>query len=211
MKTRHIIGASVALMALPMAAKAQSFSLDAGFAANLVVAADGFDHVENFGEGYVVGSYAGFFAGLYIASLYEDPADDYELELSLGYGNELANGLTYSLTYTAYYLEDSYQNYDLTLGLGYAISETVGIGAEFAYDPDSEDLDTSVSLSYVFTDKIAGYVLLGQDMSNDIYGEIGVSYAITDEAAFSLLYENAENADATISFILSYDFNVFGG
>lgn len=63
----------------------------------------------------------------------------------------------------------------------------------------------------MFTDKIAGYVLIGQDMSNDIYGEIGVSYAITDEAAFSLLYENAENADATISFILSYDFNVFGG
>lgn len=87
----------------------------------------------------------------------------------------------------------------------------MGIGAEFAYDPDSEDLDTSVSLSYVFTDKIAGYVLLGQDMSNDIYGEIGVSYAITDEAAFSLLYENSESADATISFILSYDFNVFGG
>jgi len=114
-------------------------------------------------------------------------------------------------TYTAYYLEDDYQNYDLTLGLGYALSDTVGLGAEFAYDPDSEDLDTSVSLSYVFTDKIAGYVLLGQDMSNDIYGEIGVSYAITDEAAFSLLYENAESADATISFILSYDFNVFGG
>lgn len=210
MKTRNIIGASLAIMALPVAAKAQSFSLDAGFAANMVVEADGFDHVENFGEGYVVGSYAGFFAGLYIASLY-DAAEDYELELSLGYGNELANGLSYSLTYTAYYVEDDYNAYDLTLGLGYALSDTVGIGAEFAYDPDSEDLDTSVSLSYVFTDKIAGYVLLGQDMSNDIYGEIGVSYAITDEAAFSLLYENSESADATISFILSYDFNVFGG
>ncbi len=66
-------------------------------------------------------------------------------------------------------------------------------------------------VSYAFSDVISAYALIGQDMSNDIYGELGVSYAITDEAAFSVLYENAENADATISFILSYDFNVFGG
>ncbi|MFU8881461.1 MAG: hypothetical protein ACNA7Q_03770 [Rhodobacterales bacterium] len=211
MKKHNIIGASLALMALPMAAQANSFSLDAGFAANMVVEADGFDHVENTGEGYLEGSYAGFFAGVWIGSLYKDPTDDYELELYLGYGNELSNGFGYSLTYTAYYLEDSYQNYDLTLGLGYAINDAVEIGAEFAYDPDSEDLDSSVFVSYAFSDAISAYALIGQDMSNDMYGELGVSYAFTDEAAFSLLYENAESADATISFILSYDFNVFGG
>ncbi len=213
MKKTTLLGAAAALLALPVAAQAESFSLDAGVAATYTVTADGFDHVENYGEGYVEGSYNGLFGGIWLASLYEDPTYDYELELYAGYGNELASGLSYSLTATAYYLEDNYDDYYVTLELGYGLSDTLSLGGAVEFYPDSDITDVSASVEYAFSDAISAYVLLGtvDDAVDYNYAEVGASYGFAEGAAFSLLYEDADNADATLSFILSYDFNVFGG
>lgn len=213
MKKTNIIGATLAMLALPVAAQAQEFSLDAGIAANYVVLADSFDEDAIFGEGYIEGSYAGFFGGLYLGSV-DDGTYDYDMEIYAGYGNELASGLSYSLTLTGYYEESDYVDYDVALGLGYGISDAISVGGEIAYAPDSEITDVSASVEYAFSDAISAYVLLGtvdDSAGNYNYAEVGASYGFAEGAAFSLLYEDADNAASTLSFILSYDFNVFGG
>jgi hypothetical protein len=210
MKKTNIIGATLAMLALPVAAQAQEFSLDAGIAANYVVLADSFDKDSTFGEGYIEGSYAGFFGGLWLGSVYDDTYD-YDMEIYAGYGNELASGLSYSLTLTAYYIESDYDSYDVTLGFGYGLSDALSIGTDIAYEPDLKEVDVSVFADYAINDAFSVSALIGQDYAGDTYGELGVSYGFAEGAAFSVLYENAESADATVSFILSYDFNVFGG
>jgi|GEM_PF-5158046 len=214
MKKTNIIGATLAMLALPVAVQAQEFSLDAGIAANYVVLADSFDEDSIYGEGYVEGSYAGFFGGLWLGSV-DGGAYDYDMEIYAGYGNDLASGLSYSLTLTGYYEDSDYADYDVTLGLGYGISDAISVGGEIAYAPDSEVTDVSASVGYAFSDAISTYVLLGtvdDSTGGDYnYAEVGASYGFAEGAAFSLLYEDADNAASTLSFILSYDFNVFGG
>jgi len=213
MKTTSLFGAAVALLALPLAAQAEGFSLDAGVAGTYTVTGDGFDHVENYGEGYVEGSYSGFFGGIWIASLYEDLTNNYEMELYAGYGNELDSGLSYSLSATAYYLENSYDDYYVTLELGYGITDAISLGGAVEYYPDLDETDISASVEYAFSDAISAFVLLGtiDGVADSNYAEVGASYSFAEGAAFSVLYEDAEAADSFVTFILSYDFNVFGG
>lgn len=213
MKTTNMIGAAVAMLALPVAVQAQDLSVDAGVAAYYIVEGDGFDYLSSNGEGYVALSYAGVTAQIFAESVYKDPTADYNLELSLGYGNELASGLSYDLTLTGYYIEDAYDDYSVTLGLGYGITDAISLGGAVEYYPDTELTDVSASVEYAFSDAISAYVLLGtvDGVSNSNYAEVGASYGFAEGAAFSLLYEDAEAAASTVSFILSYDFNVFGG
>lgn len=215
MKTTKMIGAAAALLALPVAAQAQVVSVDAGIAAYYIVEGDSFDFDSSNGEGYVALSYAGITAQIYAESVYDDPTADYLMELSLGYGNELASGLSYDLTLTGYYIEDSYDDYSVTLGLGYGLTDAISIGGAVEYFPDSEITDASASVEYAFSDAISAYVLLGtvdeSGAGSYNYAEVGASYGFAEGAAFSLLYEDADNAASTVSFILSYDFNVFGG
>jgi hypothetical protein len=215
MKTTNMIGAAVAMLALPVAAQAQDLSIDAGVAAYYIVEGDGFDFSSSNGEGYVALSYAGVTAQIYAESVYDDPAADYNMELSLGYGNELASGLSYDLTLTGYYIEDAYDDYSVTLGLGYGISNAISLGGAVEYYPDSEITDVSASVEYAFSDAISAYALLGTvdetGAGSYNYAEVGASYGFAEGAAFSVLYEDADNAASTVSFILSYDYNVFGG
>ena len=213
MKTTNMIGAAVAMLALPVAVQAQGLSVDAGVAAYYIVEGDGFDYLSSNGEGYVALSYAGVTAQIFAESVYKDPTADYNLELSLGYGNELASGLSYDLTLTGYYIEDAYDDYSVTLGLGYGITDAISLGGAVEYYPDTELTDVSASVEYAFSDAISAYVLLGtvDGAANSNYAEVGASYGFAEGAAFSLLYEDAEAAASTVSFILSYDFNVFGG
>jgi hypothetical protein len=215
MKKANMIGAAAALLALPVAAQAQSVSVDAGVAAYYIVEGDGFDFASSNGEGYVALSYGGVTAQIFAESVYDDPAADYNLELSLGYANELASGLSYDLTLTGYYIEDSYDDYSITLGLGYGLTDTISLGGAVEYYPDSEITDASASIEYAFSDALSAYVLLGTVDESGAgtynYAEVGASYGFADGAAFSVLYEDADNAASTVSFILSYDFNVFGG
>ena len=215
MKTTNMIGAAVAILALPVAVQAQDLSVDAGIAAYYTVEGDGFDFSSNTGEGYVALSYAGVTAQIFAESVYDDPTADYNLELSLGYGNELASGLSYDLTLTGYYIEDAYDDYSVTLGLGYGITDAISVGGAVEYAPDTEVTDVSASVEYAFSDAISAYALLGTvDDSTDgdyNYAEVGASYGFAEGAAFSVLYEDADNDQSFVSFILSYDFNVFGG
>lgn len=215
MINRNLVGAAVAMFALPVAAQAQDVSVDAGIAAYYYVEGDSFDFLSSNGEGYVALSYAGITAQVYAESVYDVPGVDYLMELSLGYSNELANGLGYGLTLTGYYIEDDYADYSVTLGLTYAVSDAVTVGGDLEYFPDSEITDFSASVGYNFTDAISAYVLLGTvDVSGGgsfNYAEVGASYGFAEGAAFSVLYENSDITPSTVAFILSYDFNVFGG
>lgn len=215
MKTTNMIGAAVALLTLPVAAQAQDVSVDAGIAAYYIVDGEDFDFNSSNGEGYIALSYAGVTAQIYAESVYDVPGVDYLMELSLGYGNELSNGLGYSATATAYYIEDDYLDYSVALGLTYGISDAITLGSDLEYFPDSEITDFSANVEYAFSDAISAYVLLGTVDASGVgsfnYAEVGASYAFADGAAFSLLYEDNDVGPSTVSFILSYDFNVFGG
>ena len=55
---------------------------------------DDFDHLDNEVEGFVELTYGGFHTGLSATSLYQDPTDDVEIEVDLGYGADFGQGTT---------------------------------------------------------------------------------------------------------------------
>ncbi|WP_175545229.1 TorF family putative porin [Thalassovita taeanensis] len=189
-------------------------SVTAGVAATAAYdTSDGLNHSENILEGYIEAEMNGIYGGVWIGSLEDDPADDAEIEVYLGYGGDISDRLGYDISLTGYYLNDSgYQNYDITTALSYAFNDSVTGSLELAYDPDNEDLDRSIELEIALTDRVWLRGLVGEsDADANTYAELSVGYALTDAAALELLYEDADDSAGTLSFIVSYDFNLFGG
>ncbi|MYM53861.1 hypothetical protein [Thalassovita mangrovi] len=214
MNAKLTIAAASALALLPFAAQADGLALTAGVAATAAFdTTDGLEHVENTVEGYIEAELNGFHGGIWIGSLYDDPTDDFEYELSLGYGADINDTFAYDITATGYYLDDGgYQNYDIAVELAAALSDNAGAAFGLAWDPDAETLETTLGLEYALTDKITIAGEVGHSEADDNnFGEIGVSYALTDSAAVELLYEDADDDDGTLSLTVSYDFGLLGG
>lgn len=214
MKTKLTIAAASALALLPFAAQAEGLALSAGVAATAAFdTSDGLEHVENTFEGYIEGELNGFHGGIWAGSLYDDPADDFEYELSLGYGADINDTIAYDITATGYYLNNGgYQSYDIAFELSGALTDSASGAIGFAWDPDAKTVETTLGLEYALTDKITLAGEIGHSEADDNnFGEFGVSYALTDSAAVELLYEDADDDVGTLSLTVSYDFDLLGG
>lgn len=170
---------------------------------------DSFSHAENEIELYYeIGFGAGFHAGITLTSLDDDPADDYEYELTFGYGSEFSNGMTWDLTYGYIGLDETDEDtQELTGTLGFPLGETVEGAFAVIYDIDTKKSDQEFGLETALNDRWTLFGLAGNsDRDDNVYGEIGVSYALTDSVAFEILYEDTNDGDPLLGFTVGYEF-----
>lgn len=192
---------TVALLAMPLSAQAVEFTF--GTQANGAYSDDEFS---TSGEAYAGAALGGAFAGFWIGSL----PDDFEYELSLGYGMDIGE-VALAATTTAYFTGDGgYGSQDIALEAAYGITDAVELGAGISYDFDSEMVDVSAGLGYDFADSWNAAALVGHD-GTGIYWEAGVTYGFAESAWIGLLYEDSDYDPSTITLSVGYDFGPYGG
>ena len=203
--------AAAAIAALPSLAFAES-EVIVGGAVTTSVGTGSTSNTEFTAEVFAEFAANGFHAGIWMGSLYQDPSDDFEFELSVGYGGE-AGAFGYDISAIAYYLNNSgFDHVGIGTSLSYGFTDAL-TGLFYAeVNTDTKDWDREIGLEYAFSDSLTGWVIGGKsDGDANNYGEIGVSYGLSDNAAIDLVYEDANDSDGTLSLTLSFETAVFGG
>lgn len=186
-------------------------------------------------EGGVEIAQGGFTSGLGIESI-DEATDDFELSLFTGYAVEAGAGTYGLTVTGYFWNNTGFQNYELTLGAEYSVSDnatvygeltynvtdaetsailgtelslgeaiTVGLEAEYAFEAATTDL--TLTGEWAFNDTWAIGTEVGRsETDGNIYGEIGVTYALAGGASVGLLYEDADDSDGTVSLVLGYEF-----
>ncbi|WP_162617161.1 hypothetical protein [Litorivita pollutaquae] len=206
------LAACAASFALPLAANAAP-TVTAGGALTFGFAAeDDMNHSSTTGEAFIGVENNGFHGELWIGSLYQDPNDDAEIELSFGYGSE-AGSLGYDISYIGYFLsDDGYQSSGIGFELSHDLTAGIAGALYFEVDTDTGDLTSELSLSGALSDKLELHGMIGAaDADDNTYGEIGLAYGLSDTTALEVLYEDADDSEATISLILSFEIGLLGG
>ncbi|WP_372884752.1 hypothetical protein [Shimia sp.] len=190
---------------LPLAAQADAPAFYGGTAGS-VTFDDQLSHSGNTFEAYIGAELNGFYAEAWMGSL-SDPVDDFEFELSAGYGADLNDSLSYALWATGFYLNNSgYQNYELAAGLYYAASDSLELGTELAWDPATDDLNKAVLFSWGASDRITVEGELGHsDANSETYWELAALYDLGKGFGTGLLYEDTNTGAGQVSLILSWD------
>lgn len=189
--------------------QATGFGWTAGIAATTRLStSDDFDHAENELEGFVELTYGGFHTALVATSLYQDPDDDVEFEINLGYGSEFANGMSWDLTYGYLFLDDTDGHAEeVTASLGFPVSQTTETAFAVIYDPDTGKSDQEIEFETALNDSWALVGLVGNsDRDDNVYGEIGVVYALDDQTSFQVLYEDTNDDGGLLGFSVAYEF-----
>jgi uncharacterized protein (TIGR02001 family) len=161
-------------------------------------------------EGSIDLSYNGFHAGLWAGSLYQDPSDDVEAELSFGYGGDIGANSYWDVTYTHYFLNQSgSQGYDLTSELGTSVSDSTDVAIGLVSAPADDLTDYYLYLETALNEKwsaSAEFGTYGGGAAN--YAELILSYAVSDALSLSLTYNDATDDDAYITLGASYEFSL---
>lgn len=174
-------------------------------------ASDGFSHAENELElFYEMAFRSGFHAGLTLTSLYDDPADDFEYELTFGYGADFGDGMSWDLTYGYIGLNESDDDsHEITGTLGFPLSEATEGSFAVILDPENGKSDQELGFETALNDQWSVVGLIGNsDRDDNVYAEIGVGYAINDAVSLEVLYEDTNDAGGLLGFTVSY---AFGG
>lgn len=206
-----LLGAGLAM--LPFAATAQvNLSGGAAVATSYDLSTDSNTEAEYPLSFYMQAEKNGFYGQLWFGTLPSGSAPDkVEMDVILGYGTELSNGLGLDLSYAAYFLDDSgYDEAELIAALSYGFTDSVSGSLAVGYLVESEDSYIEAGVDYALTDAWSLQGLLGTDSTDVIYYELGVTYAISDEVAFNILYEDDDTTgnDGLITFTMSYDFSL---
>jgi uncharacterized protein (TIGR02001 family) len=165
-------------------------------------------------SGYLELERSGFYAGLW-----GQVADDEtlnEVDVYLGYRNELASGVSYDFGYTRYIYPNAGGDCcgELTASLGVPIGDKLSTTLDLAYDPDASLGNAYVGVAYQATDKFglsANYgVYEVADAASEQEWDFGVTYGLTDEAAVDLrYYDGSEYVDSYIGLSLTFDTTIF--
>lgn len=165
-------------------------------------------------SGYVEVEKSGFYAGLWGQVANDDTLD--EVDVYLGFRNDLASGLSYDFGYTRYIYPNDGGNCcgELTASLGVPLGEKVTTTLDLAYDPDAKLGNAYVEVAYQATDKFgisANYgVYEVADAASEREWDFGVTYSLTDEAAVDLrYYDGSEYAGSYVGLSLTYDTTLF--
>lgn len=208
------IAAALALPATAQAAGTAPSEVEFTFGIAATTAFDaaggGLSHSENTGELKAEISYKGFHTGLVLTSLYQDPADDFETEWSLGYGGDITETLSWDITYARIWLNRSgFDSHEVAFELSLAMSDALSGAAAVIVDPETRLADYEIGLEYAITDRWTIGGLVGRsDRDDNTYGEIGVEYAFNDQTSAELLWEDTSDGDPVLSFTLAYEFGL---
>lgn len=200
MKALIIAAASLGLL-IPAHAQAQEVELSYGAAVNATATGGNGQYTV---EGFVGAAYQGAFVNLWGATLDDGTAADMEFELSLGYGMTIGK-VDATLTYTAYYLDDTYQTQDIALDLGMPVTDTVTLMTGAAYDLDADVWDLSVGGEFAITDKIALAVTFGDD-GTGMYSEVGLTNSFGNGTYIALTYEDSDYEDSEVTLSVGFAF-----
>ena len=165
-------------------------------------------------SGYMELESRGFYAGLWGQVADDDTLS--EVDVYLGFRNELASGLSYDFGYTRYIYPNDGGDCcgELTASLGVPIGDKLSTTLDLAYDPDSSLGNAYVEVAYQATDKFglsANYgVYEVEEAPSENEWDFGVTYSLTDEAAVDLrYYDGSEYVDSYIGLSLTYDTTIF--
>ena len=215
MKTLTAIATLCTFGAIPITAAAQEvpepeFTFGTALTATVDVTNDGtLDSI----EGELSGEMAigGFFTGIALTSVYQDPTDSVEYEVYLGYGGGFANGLEWAAQYSYIGLDTSgYDGEEVSLEAAFPVSDRVELGAAVIANPDTWESDQEIGVGFDLTDRWALGALVGNsEADNQIYGEIGVGYDAGEGLSFEIVYEDAENDPAVLSFTMGFEWGAW--
>lgn len=196
-------------------ATAQDLSVYSGAELEFLFDEDGPDTGTNsYLSGYFEIEKSGFYAGVWGQVANDDTLN--EVDIYLGYRNELASGVSYDFGYTRYIYPNDGGNCcgELTASLGVPIGDKVTTTLGLAYDPDAELGNAYVEIAYQATDKFgvsANYGVYEVDAApSEQEWDLGVTYSITDEAAVDLrYYDGSEYVDSYLGLSLTFDTTLF--
>lgn len=200
-----------ALLGLAIPAAAQSVEITGGLAltSNYVSGGHTLSNEKPAIQGYVEGSFSGAYAGIWMSSV-NDGTDNTETDLSLGYRNELANGLSYDLGYTRYLYNNSGNCCgDVTLSMAYALSDAASAGGEITYDPSSKTKTLELTGEYAMNDALSLSGTLGKVQHGAAYADIGVTYGLSDKSSVDLRYHDASDDKGRLVLGLAFDTTLF--
>ena len=212
----RLAATAVALLGLGTGgATAQDVSVFAGAELEFLFDEDGPDAGTNsYASGYFEVERSGFYAGVWGQVANNDILN--EVDVYLGYRNELASGLSYDFGYTRYIYPEDGGNCcgELTASLGVPIGEKLTTTLDLAYDPDAKLGNAYVEIAYQATDKFAVSTNYGvyevADASSEQEWDLGATYNLTDETAVDLrYYDGSEYVDSYIGLSMTFDTTLF--
>lgn len=200
----------------PVCVSAQSLGVDTGAAVEFLSKGGGADGGTNQAvEGYLEGEISGFYLGVW--GQLNSQSISNEVDLYVGYRNELDSGFDYDLNYTRYYYPNDGGNCcgEIGLTLGQTIGDQFYVYAEGYWDPVAELGSAYIAGEFYPDDKITidgswgVYNVL--DAENESEWEFGVTYALSDESAVDFRYYDGSDYAGYFGLTLSFDTSILGG
>lgn len=207
---------TLAFVAVPLApAAAQDVFVYGGAELEFLIQPDGADS-ENAStlNAYIEVEQSGFYAGLFGEIANDTTAN--EVDLYLGYRAETTGGISYDIGYSRYIYPNDGGDCcgEITFSLGAPLGDKFGASLDLAYDPEASLGNAYLGLEFYATDAITLSANYGTyqvaDASSEQEWDVGVAYALSDEAAFDLrYYDGTEYVDSYIGLSLSFDTTIF--
>ncbi len=164
---------------------------------------------------YVEGDFADFYIGA-STDIYNDKVSD-EVDLSFGYRNTTAGGLSYDASYT----RNIYPNdggdccADYALSLGLPLNDKLTGTVDANYYTTDQTSDAHATLDYALNDKITltGKIGVVQNAGapDTKEWELAGSYALGAETAVKLHYYKGTDYKGYLGLDLTWDATLFGG
>jgi len=198
-------GASVAISGQAAAAGSPVFSFGARVTNDLIRSGDSLtDGRPGLAlDGEV--SVSGFFAGLELLTL-RDRADRWQAELSLGYRRDL-DPVALEFGIARVWKDGSGAgDTEVFAGLAFPLGARTTLGLEAVYAPRPREwADLSLTAAQALTDQLDLSATLGRVPADWLsYGDIGLTYAFTGQAAFDLRYHHSRETGSRIAASLIF-------
>lgn len=207
---------ALALVAAPLApAAAQDFFIYGGTELEFLIEPDGAgsDNTTTL-DAYIELEKAGFYVGLFGEIASDDIAN--EVDVYLGYRAETASGISYDIGYSRYVYPNDGGDCcgEITLSLGAPLGDKFGATLDLAYDPEASLGNAYIEVAFYATDAITISANYGtyeiEGAASEQEWDIGVGYALTDEAAVDLrYYDGSDYTDSYLGLALTFDTTIF--
>ena len=166
-------------------------------------------------EAYVEADLANFYLGA-TGDIYNDKTSD-EVDLSLGYRNKAASGLSYDLSYTRYLYPNDRGDCcgDVDVILSIPFTDALKGTLDLNYYPQDKTSDAHVKLDYKVNDKITLTAKVGVVQNVDApqtkEWQLAARCQLGNETAVKLQYYDGNDYKGYFGLDLTWDTTVLGG
>lgn len=216
LRTLFLTGVAMAAVTVPAQAQDGSFVAYGGGALEFSLEPNGSGSDDTLElEAYAEAESRGYYVGAWV-NIGSD-SDLNEVDLYLGYRNELSSGLAYDVGYTRYYYPGNGGDCcgEFTLGVDFPTGDVIGVSTDLAYDPSSELGNAYVEVSYWLNDKFsvsgnAGvYEVAGA--SSESEWDFGIGYQVNDTVSLDARFYDGTEYDSYLGFRVNFDTTLAGG